>query len=236
MLEIRQLVKEYRPSAGEPVRAVDEVSLSVAGGELVALYGPSGSGKTTLLELIAGVQRPDQGAVVVDGREVAAFEQRELDRYRLSTLGIVPQSLRLVEGPTALDLAALRLTEQGLSWKAAHQRAMPLLERLGLRSRADHQANELSKGERQRVAIAMALITQPRLVLADEPTGNLDTRRGQDVLSLLAEYSDQQNAAVLLVTHDPQATHYAHRTLTLRDGRLDASTPAPADAVTGPVP
>lgn len=236
MLEIRQLVKEYRPAAGESVRAVDEVSMSVGAGELVALYGPSGSGKTTLLELIAGVQRPDQGAVLVEGREVAALDQRELDRYRLSTLGIVPQSLRLVDGPTALDLAALRLTEQGLSWKAAHQRAMPLLERLGLRARADHQAGELSKGERQRVAIAMALSTQPRLVLADEPTGNLDTRRGQDVLSLLAEYSAEQDAAVLLVTHDPQATRYAHRTLVLHDGRLNSSKAAPADALPGPVP
>jgi ABC-type lipoprotein export system ATPase subunit len=234
MLEVRQVVKEYRPVAGESVRAVDEVSLSVGAGELVALYGPSGSGKTTLLELIAGVQRPDQGAVLVDGQEVATLDQRELDHYRLSTLGIVPQSLRLVDGPTALDLAALRLTEQGLSWKAAHQRAMPLLERLGLRARADHQAGELSKGERQRVAITMALSTQPLLVLADEPTGNLDTRRGQDVLSLLAEYSAERGAAVLLVTHDPQATHYAHRTLALQDGRLDASKAAPADPVPGP--
>jgi len=236
MLEIRRLVKEYRPVAGEPVRALDEVSLQVAAGELVALYGPSGSGKTTLLELIAGAQRPDRGAVLVDGREVAGFDQRELDRYRLSTLGIVPQSLRLVDGPTALDLAALRLTEQGLSWKDAHQRAMLLLERLGLRARADHRAGELSKGERQRVAIAMALSTGPRLVLADEPTGNLDTRRGREVLALLAEYGAEQEAAVLLVTHDPQATHYAHRTIALHDGKLDAAAAAPADAVTGPAP
>jgi putative ABC transport system ATP-binding protein len=226
MLEVRDLVKHYPAIGGdEPVRAVDEVSLSVERGELVALYGPSGSGKTTLLKLIAAVMAPDRGTIRVGGREVSALPEREAARYRLEEVGFVLQTFHLIAGLSAIDNAALKLMGAGLRVREAHRRVTPLLDRLGLDERADHRASELSMGERQRVAIAKALSTEPGLLLADEPTGSLDTRRGREVLALLAELCRERGTAVLLVTHDPQAAAFADRVHALRDGRLVAYEP-----------
>jgi ABC-type lipoprotein export system ATPase subunit len=238
MLEVRELVKRY-PAIGtgagagdEGVLAVDEVSLTVERGELFALYGPSGSGKTTLLKLIAAVVAPDRGVVLVDGRNVSALSEREAARYRLEQLGFVLQSFHLIAGLSAIDNAALKLIGRGERVRDAHRHVMPLLERLGLASRADHRAGELSMGERQRVAIAKALSTDPALLLADEPTGNLDTRRGRDVLALLAGLTRERGTAVLLVTHDPQAVTVADRVHALRDGRLVGYRPDTAGTQT----
>jgi putative ABC transport system ATP-binding protein len=221
MLELRDLVKHYPAIGGDdPVRAVDEVSLSVGRGELVALYGPSGSGKTTLLKLIAAVLAPDRGTVKVAGREVSAMSEREAARYRLQDVGFVLQTFHLIAGLSAIDNAALKLMGAGQRVREAHRRVTPLLVRLGIDDRADHRAGELSMGERQRVAIAKALSTNPGLLLADEPTGSLDTRRGRDVLALLAELCRERGTTVLLVTHDPQAAAFADRVHALRDGRL----------------
>jgi putative ABC transport system ATP-binding protein len=226
MLEIRDLVKHYPAIGGdEPVRAVDEVSLDVDRGELVVLYGPSGSGKTTLLKLIAAVMAPDRGMVRVGGREVSALSEREAARYRLADVGFVLQTFHLIGGLSAIDNAALKLMGGGLRVREAHRRVTPLLDRLGLDERADHRASELSMGERQRVAIAKALSTNPGLLLADEPTGSLDTRRGREVLALLSELCRERGTAVLLVTHDPQAAAFADRVHALRDGRLVAYEP-----------
>jgi putative ABC transport system ATP-binding protein len=220
MLELRQLVKHYRVPAGEPVRAVDGVSLSVASGELVALYGPSGSGKTTLLKLIAAVLAPDSGEVIVAGRDVARLRDREAARYRLREVGFVLQTFHMLAGLSAIDNASLKLVGMGMPVREAHQRMTPLLTQLGLDERADHRVGELSMGERQRVAIAKALSTDPGLLLADEPTGNLDTRRGREVLALLGTICRDRGTAVLLVTHDPQAAAVADRVFELRDGQL----------------
>ena len=220
MLEIQRLVKHYPIGGGEPVRAVDDVSLTVERGELVALYGPSGSGKTTLLKLIAAVMSPDSGEVRVAGRDVGHLSDREAARYRLRDVGFVLQTFHMIAGLTAIDNASLKLVGTGMSVREAQQRMTPLLERLGLDERADQRMSTLSMGERQRVAIAKALSTDPGLLLADEPTGNLDTRRGAEVLALLRELCRERDAAVLLVTHDPQAAAVADRALVLRDGRL----------------
>jgi putative ABC transport system ATP-binding protein len=220
MLELRDVVKRYPAIGGEAVRAVDEVSLTVERGELVALYGPSGSGKTTLLKLIAAIMRPDRGQILVGGREISGLSEREAARYRLHDVGFVLQSFHLVAGLTAIDNAALKLMASGLRVREAHRRVTPLLDRLGLDERAEHRSSELSMGERQRVAIAKALSTNPGLLLADEPTGSLDTRRGRGVLGLLAELCRERGTAVLLVTHDPQAAAFADRVHALRDGRL----------------
>ncbi|HEX4804793.1 MAG TPA: ABC transporter ATP-binding protein [Conexibacter sp.] len=220
MLELRRLVKHFRIPGAEPVRAVDDVSLTIGPGELVALYGPSGSGKTTLLKLIAGVLAPDAGEVLVAGRDVARLSSREAARYRLRDVGFVLQTFHMIAGLSAIDNASLKLVGTGLSVREAQQRVTPLLERLGLDERADQRMATLSMGERQRVAIAKALATDPALLLADEPTGNLDTRRGADVLALLRELCRERGTAVLLVTHDPQAVAVADRALALRDGRL----------------
>jgi putative ABC transport system ATP-binding protein len=220
MLELRDLVKRYPVGDGEPVRAIDGVSLTVGPGELVALYGPSGSGKTTLLMMIAALLRPDSGTVAMDGRDVSRLSEREAARFRLSELGFVRQSLHLLESASALDNAALKLMGTDLSAGAAQRRVIPLLERLGLSGRVDHRAERLSMGERQRVMIARALSTEPKLVLADEPTSNLDSARGEEVLRLLTEVCRERATAVLLVTHDPMAAAHADRVHALRDGKL----------------
>lgn len=220
MLDLRAVVRHYPLGDSEPVRAVDGVSLSVGAGELVALYGPSGSGKTTLLMLIAALLRPDSGAVFMDERNVSELSARDAARYRLWELGFVRQSLNLMASASALDNAALKLMGTDLKIAEAHRRVMPLLERLGLGERADHRAEQLSMGERQRVMIARALSTEPKLVLADEPTGSLDSGRTREVLGLLTEICRERQAAVLLVTHDPRAAAYADRVHALQDGRL----------------
>jgi putative ABC transport system ATP-binding protein len=220
VLELRSVVRHFPVGDGQPVRAVDGVSLVVEPGELVALYGPSGSGKTTLLMLIAALLRPDKGAVYMDARNVSELSEREAARYRLAELGFVRQSLNLLASASALDNAALKLMATNLNVGEAHRRVLPILERLGLGERVNHRAEHLSMGERQRVMIARALSTDPKLVLADEPTGSLDTGRSREVLDLLTEICRERRAAVLLVTHDPRAATHADRVHELRDGTL----------------
>jgi putative ABC transport system ATP-binding protein len=223
VLELRDLVKHYRVGDGEPIRAVDGVSMSVAAGEFVALYGPSGSGKTTLLELIAGLSRPDGGSVLVDGHDVLGMSRREGDEYRLRRLGIIGQPHNLIPGARAIENASLKL------WLANKREARrtiePLLDRLGLGERMLHRTEQLSMGERQRVLIAMALATDPKLVLADEPTGTLDTQRTREVLGLLRELCQERGAAIVLATHDPQGAAFADQVHELRDGRLEEYRP-----------
>jgi putative ABC transport system ATP-binding protein len=220
VLELQRVVKHYSSSGGEVVRAIDDVTMSVAAGELVAVYGPSGSGKTTLLLMVAALLAPDNGEVLVGGRAVSGLSSREGARYRRLELGFVRQQLDLLPGVPALDNAALKLFDNRVGVREAHRRVTPLLERLGLGKRLHHRAEELSMGERQRVLIARALSTRPQLVLADEPTGSLDTQRSREVLGLLSEICREDRVAMLLVTHDPQAAAIADRVHTLRDGRL----------------
>ena len=218
-LELRDLVKHY-PSAGEPVRAVDRLSLTLSPGELTALYGPSGSGKTTLLMLAVGLLAPDRGTVHFDGRDIGSMSEREQARYRLRDVGFIFQSFHLAGGATALDNATTKLIGDGLSLREARRRAQPWLERLGLRDREAQMPAQLSMGERQRVAIARALVNEPKLLLADEPTGNLDSKRTREILALLADICHTRDIPGLLVTHDTEALSFADRVQTLRDGRL----------------
>jgi putative ABC transport system ATP-binding protein len=233
MLELRELVKHYPAVGGEPVRAVDGVSLEVAPGELVALYGPSGSGKTTLLLLIAALLAPSSGAVLIGGRDVSSLSEREASDFRLSELGFIRQNFDLLPGVTAIDNAVLKLLKS-MRWSKAREQVEPLLVRLGLGERLEQRAELLSMGERQRVMIARALSTQPRLLLADEPTGSLDSQRSREVLELLVELCRERQVAVVLVSHDPLAAGYADRVYALRDGKLGDYDPdqglAPAGA------
>jgi putative ABC transport system ATP-binding protein len=224
MLELRELVKHYPGVGGESVRAVDGVSLQVAAGEMVALYGPSGSGKTTLLLMVATLLKPTAGAVLIGGRDVASLSEREASDFRLAELGFIRQNFDLLPGVTAIDNAVLKLLKT-VRWKEAHRQITPMLERLGLAGRVQHRAEMLSMGERQRVMIARALSTQPRLLLADEPTGSLDTQRGREVLELLRELCSERQVAIVLVSHDPMAARYADRVFALRDGRLTGYEP-----------
>jgi putative ABC transport system ATP-binding protein len=213
------VVKHY-DAGGESINAVDGVSLTVDPGEFVALYGPSGSGKTTLLMLAATIKQPDSGSVIFDGRELAGLTTRESARFRRETAGIVFQSFHLLAGASALDNACLKLLALDMTWSDARDTVRPWLERLGLGHRLESKPAEMSMGERQRVAIARALANKPRLLLADEPTGNLDTRRSREVLGLLREICTEENIPAILVTHDPQATTYVSQVHTLRDGTL----------------
>jgi putative ABC transport system ATP-binding protein len=219
MLELRELVKHYPLAGGEYVQAVDGVSLSVSPGEMLALYGPSGSGKTTLLLMVAALLEPTSGAVLVNGRDVSSLSERQASRYRLAELGFIRQSFDLLPGVSTIDNAVLKLLKS-VPWREAHARIRPLLEQLGLGERLGHRSETLSMGERQRVMIARALSTEPRLLLADEPTGSLDTQRSREVLGLLRELCREREMAVVLVSHDPLAAGYADRVLTLRDGQL----------------
>jgi putative ABC transport system ATP-binding protein len=225
MLELRELVKSYGVGGGEPVRAVAGVSLTVSPGELVALYGPSGSGKTTLLMMVAAWLQPDSGCVVVNGRDISGLSDNDSARYRLGELGFVRQSFDLLPGASAVDNSILKLITARVGVREARQRMVPVLEQLGLGTRLAHSAQHLSMGERQRVMIARALSNQPKVLLADEPTGNLDTKLGREVLALLVRTCREQNIAGLLATHDPQAAAFADRSFVLRDGQLAAYQP-----------
>lgn len=218
-LELRDLVLYYR-SEGEVVRAVDGVSLTLEPGEFVALYGPSGSGKTTLLLLASGLRRPDAGSRLFDGQDIGRFSQNESARYRRRDLGIVFQSFHLLPGATALNNAAFKLLADGVSLGEARRLAGPWLDRVGLAERHNYKPRQLSMGERQRVAIARALVNEPRLLLADEPTGSLDSARGRQVLGLLRDICHERQIPALLVTHDPQAMSFVDRVHTLHDGKL----------------
>ena len=219
MLELRDLVKHYPTPGEEPVRAVDHVSLWVNPGEMVALYGPSGSGKTTLLLMVAALLRPTSGSVFVRGRDISSLSEQEASRFRLSELGFVRQNFDLLPGVSAIDNAVLKLLKT-VRWREAHRRIAPLMERLGLSERLQHRSETLSMGERQRVMIARALSTEPSLLLADEPTGSLDSKRSREVLELLRELCRERRVTIVLVSHDPLAAGYADRVLALRDGRL----------------
>jgi len=229
MLELRDLVKHYPSAGGETVRAVDGVSLKVEAGEMVALYGPSGSGKTTLLLMVATLLAPTGGSVLIGGRDISSLSEREASNFRLSELGFIRQNFDLLPGVSAIDNTVLKLLKE-MRWREAQRHVTPLLERLGLGERLQHRAETLSMGERQRVMIARALSTKPKLLLADEPTGSLDTTRGREVLELLHELAREHSVAVVLVSHDPLAAHYADRAFRLCDGTLSSYETQPSYA------
>jgi putative ABC transport system ATP-binding protein len=220
-LELQELVKHYT-SGSEVVRAVDGVSLTVAPGEFAALYGPSGSGKTTLLLLAAGLLAPDAGRVCFQGRDVTRLGAAEGAIYRRRDVGFVFQSFHLMAGASALDNAALKLLADGWTLREARRVTRPWLARVGLQAREEHTPDRLSMGERQRVAIARALVSEPRLLLTDEPTGSLDSKRGREILRLLRDLCHERGIPGLLVTHDPRARDFVDGVHTLRDGHLRA--------------
>jgi putative ABC transport system ATP-binding protein len=219
MLELERVVKHYH-GTGEEIRAVDGVSLSVWPGEMVALHGPSGSGKTTLLQLIAALARVEGGSIRYGGKDVCALSEDEACDYRLRDVGFVYQTARLMPRVSALENASLKLLLGGVDMRAAQSHAAEWLERVGLGDRLEHTPERLSGGERQRVSIARALASEARLILADEPTGNLDSARSTEIVELLRSVARERTAAVVLVTHDLEVAAIADRSCTLRDGTL----------------
>jgi putative ABC transport system ATP-binding protein len=221
MLALEKVVKHFRGS-GEEVRAVDGVSLELHAGEMVSLQGPSGSGKTTLLLLVAGLIKPDEGSIRFEGRELGSCSDDQVSEYLLRDVGFIYQSFHLMPRVSVLENAAMKLLLGGTGMREAKDQALPWVERVGLADRLEHTPEQLSGGERQRVAIARALTGKPRMVLADEPTGNLDSARSREIVALLHEISREQEAGVLLVTHDSEAASVADRRHVMRDGSLEA--------------
>jgi putative ABC transport system ATP-binding protein len=218
LLEAKNLTRHYQ-MGDTTVRALDGVTISVSEGEFLALLGTSGSGKSTLLNLIAGLDRPTSGTLKIDGTDIGRMTPEELSRHRRQNVGIIFQSFNLITTMTALENVTLSMMFAGVRQADRDQRASQLLESMGLAGRQQHRPNQLSGGEQQRVAISRALANKPRLLLADEPTGNLDSRTSHEIMEVLKRLNEQEGKAIILVTHDATlATRYAHRTITLRDG------------------
>jgi putative ABC transport system ATP-binding protein len=202
---------------GVTVAALRGVSLTIAEGDYVAIVGTSGSGKSTLMHLLGALDRPTSGTLLIDGRDVSTLGPAEMAKLRNETIGFVFQSFHLLPRTTARDNVALPLVYRGTGRRERRERAATMLERVGLAHRVDHRPNQMSGGEQQRVAIARALITSPAVLLADEPTGNLDSTTGQQVLTLL-ESLNAEGVAVVLVTHDRDVAARARRQIVMKDG------------------
>jgi putative ABC transport system ATP-binding protein len=226
LLEATGVRKHYR-MGDSLVRALDGVSLSVAKGEFVGLLGTSGSGKSTLLNLIAGLDQATDGSLCVFDRDLAKMSSAELSVHRRTSVGIIFQSFNLISTMTATDNVALPMMFGGVSRPEREARAKELLSTMGLGSRHRHRPKEMSGGEQQRVAIARALANTPHLLLADEPTGNLDSKTSREIMGVLKQLNERDGKTVVMVTHDANlAAEYAHRTLTLSDGVIVAESRA----------
>ncbi|MDM7481387.1 MAG: ATP-binding cassette domain-containing protein [Halomonas sp.] len=219
MLECRGLTRVYSKGP-QDLTVLDQLDLQVHAGERVAIVGSSGSGKTTLLNLLGGLDRPSEGSVVIAGEPLSELNEAALGKFRNRYIGFVYQFHHLLAEFTALENAALPLIIRGQAKKVAEQRALQLLDRVGMKARADHKPGELSGGERQRVAIARALVTDPSLVLMDEPTGNLDQTTASTILDLMDELAKESACAFVIVTHDVSLAAHQDRVMKLDGGRL----------------
>ena len=212
-------------SGAAQVTALDNVSLEVAHGEFVAVMGPSGCGKSTLLHLVGGLDRPTEGTVMIEGQDLSGLDDDTLTDLRRKRIGFIFQFFNLIPTLNALDNTALPLVLGGMKPADAQERAAEWLKRFNVIERSEHRPEELSGGERQRIAIARALVTEPSLILADEPTGNLDSQAATDFTKLLRETVDRWDRSILLVTHDDRISSYADRVLQMKDGRIPNGHP-----------
>jgi putative ABC transport system ATP-binding protein len=228
MIETRELWKTYT-MGDEEIHALRGVSIQIDRGEYVAIMGPSGSGKSTLMNLIGCLDTPTRGTYLLNGKEVSQMNDNELARIRNEEIGFVFQTFNLLPRATALHNVELPLVYAGVSKKARLERAKAAIEKVELTHRMTHKPNELSGGQRQRVAIARALVNNPSILLADEPTGNLDTKTGHEIMELFARLHQSGNT-IIVVTHEADVAAYAHRTIAIRDGQVerDVRQAAPA--------
>ncbi|MDA5110487.1 MULTISPECIES: ABC transporter ATP-binding protein [Brevibacillus] len=205
-----------------------DINLHVDKGEFVALCGSSGSGKSTLLNLLAGLTKPDEGSIFVNGEEISRFSENELCLFRRRCMGFIFQSYNLLPNLTALENVELPLIFAGESRKSRRAKAKEMLERVGLEGRMDHKPNELSGGQQQRVSIARALVNQPSIVLADEPTGNLDSKTEQEILELMRRMNRENGTTFIIVTHEQEVAEQSDRVIYLQDGRVVQKRTKPA--------
>ena len=223
VLETRDLVRRYRLGSQE-VFAVNGVTLTVEPGEFVSIMGRSGSGKSTLLNLIGCLDRPTSGAVLHNGAEVSGSSRAELSRVRRDNVGFVFQQFNLIHSLTAIENVMLPLRYAGLRGERARRRAAEMLEAVEMEHRLGHRPSELSGGEQQRVAIARALVNEPAVVLADEPTGEVDTETAAGIIALMGRLNETLGQTFLVVTHDQMVSDHARRTIRLKDGRIESDT------------
>jgi putative ABC transport system ATP-binding protein len=223
VVETENLTRIYGTGVAQVI-ALDHVSLHVNTGEFVAVMGPSGCGKSTLLHLVGGLDRPTEGLVKIDGQDLSSLDDDKLTDLRRERIGFIFQFFNLIPTLDALDNTALPLVLGGMKPTEAQSRAAEWLEKLEVADRSTHRPEELSGGQRQRVAIARALVTEPSLILADEPTGNLDSSAADDFAILLRDTVDRWGRSILLVTHDPRISSYADRILQMKDGRISEQT------------
>jgi putative ABC transport system ATP-binding protein len=220
LIETKEVTRLYQMGANQ-VTALDHVSISIGEGEFVSIQGTSGSGKSTLLNLLGGLDRPSSGEVFFDSQPLGPLTKKQMARYRRHSVGMIFQTFNLIPTMTAAENVKLALAFGGMRGVERRERADSLLTRVGLSDRMDHRPSEMSGGEQQRVAIARALANSPRVLLADEPTGNLDSTRARELLALLREMVEREGLTVLLVTHDHElATSYSDRIIMMKDGRV----------------
>ena len=228
-VELHEVWKTYQMGTVE-VHALRGANLAVREGELVSIMGPSGSGKSTLLNLVGCLDRPTRGSYILDNRDVSGLSDAELSEVRSGQIGFIFQSYNLIPQLNVIENIEIPLFYQGMSEAESYERAVELGERVGLGDRLQHHPPELSGGQRQRVGVARALANNPAIVLADEPTGNLDTETGGEILDLLLSLNRDYGTTLLLVTHDPDVADTAHRTVHMVDGRLTDSSVAAGGA------
>lgn len=219
MVEAKNLSRHFT-AGGQEVKAVDKINFKIKEGEFVVIMGPSGSGKTTLLNLLGGLDRPSNGQILVDGLDVARLRDKDLSLYRRDTVGFIFQSFNLLPLQNAVENVAIPMVWQGAKQKDRNIRAKELLSSVGLAKRYFFKPPQLSGGERQRVSIARALTNQPKVILADEPTGNLDTKTGAEIIKLLKQINEQLGVTIIVITHDQDIARAADRIIKLKDGKI----------------
>jgi len=222
LISLERVTKHYKRDAID-IPVLDNIDLEVARGEFLAMMGPSGSGKTTLLNLIAGIDKPNSGRIVVDGKNIAAFNEKQLARWRARHVGFIFQLYNLIPVLTAYENVELPLLLTSLSKKKRRDHVMTALSVVGLAERVSHYPRQLSGGQEQRVAIARAIVTDPTLLVADEPTGDLDAKSAEEILDLIKRLNQEFGKTIIMVTHDPRAASYAHASLHLEKGVLSKS-------------
>lgn len=231
ILEVNDVAKNYR-LGDVVVQALRGISFKVNEGEFVTIFGPSGSGKSTLLHLMGGLDRPDKGKILIDGVDILSLDDDKLATLRLNKVGFVFQFFNLLPRLSALKNVGIPLAIAGVTGKEELERARQTLKLVGLELRMNHKPSELSGGEQQRVALARALINDPKIVLADEPTGNLDTTTGQEIVDLMKELNKEKNQTFIVITHDPNIAETADRIIYLKDGLIEGTKTIKGEEVT----
>ncbi len=219
MIELNQVSKKYK-MGNEIIKALDDINLQIQNEEFVAIMGPSGSGKSTLMHIIGGLDTPDKGKIVINNQDISDLNDKKLSHYRNKEIGFVFQTFNLQPMYTALENTALPLYFAKIPGKQKIEKAKKSLQLVDLGDRIKHKPNQLSGGQRQRVSVARALVNDPKIILADEPTGNLDSKTGENIISLLKKLNRQNKMTIIMVTHDKQMAQFADRIISIHDGKI----------------